>query len=86
MNPIHMPRGLKDRYLNEWYDWMYTVDAEDRFHGKRVANFPIAMMKSDEGDPEMWDKFCKYTDRLDEIFGKRVFDYFPEWKEYWTTE
>ncbi len=85
MNPIHMPRGLKDRYLNEWYDWMYTVDAEDRFHGKRVANFPIAMMKSDDGDPEMWDKFCKYTDRLDEIFEKRVFDYFPEWEEYWTT-
>ena len=86
MNPIHMPRGLKDRYLQEWEDWMSNASDTDKKHGERVANFPVATMKSDEGNPEMWDRFCKYTDRLDEIFGKRVFDYFPEWKEYWTTE
>lgn len=86
MNPIHLPRKLKDRYLNEWEEYIDKLDDENKSHAIRVANFPIATMKSNDGDSEMWDKFCKYTDRLDKIFGKRVFDYFPEWEEYWTTK
>ena len=62
-----------------------SLPNEEIRHAYECADFSVAMLTS-EGSDEEWDKFCKYTDQLDNIFGKRVFDYFPEWEEYWTTK
>lgn len=86
LNPIHLPTPLKVRYLQEWYDFFYSLPKEERKHAEHVGDFTVAMLSSPDRSQDKWDEFCRYTDRLDEIFGKRVFDYFPEWEEYWTTK
>lgn len=86
LNPIHLPQPLKDRYLKEWNDFVETLPEEEHHFAHEVGDFTVAMLSSPDRDEKEWDNFCRYTDRLDEIFGKRVFDYFPEWEEYWTTK
>ena len=86
LNPIHLPQALKDRYLKEWNDFVETLPEEEHHFAHEVGDFTVAMLSSPERNEKEWDNFCRYTDRLDEIFGKRVFDYFPEWEEYWTTK
>ena len=85
LNPKHLPRELKLKYMQDWNEHFKTLPQEEIPFAIESADFTVAMMLSD-GDESQWDAFCKYTDRLDEIFGKRVFDYFPEWEEYWTTK
>lgn len=85
LNPMHLPKELKERYLAEWDEWYKDLSDVHKKHADRIGNFSNTMMRNAEGDPKQWDAFCKYTDRLDELFGKRVFDYFPEWEKYWTT-
>lgn len=85
LNPKHLPKELKLRYLRDWNNFFKSLPNEEIRHAYECADFSVAMLTS-EGSDEEWDKFCKYTDQLDNIFGKRVFDYFPEWEEYWTTK
>ena len=86
LNPIHLPQDLKDTYLFEWEEFVHSLPNNEQDVAHRVGDFTVAMLSSSDRDENEWDKFCKYTDRLDTIFGKRVFDYFPEWEEYWTTK
>jgi hypothetical protein len=86
LNPINLPQELKDRYLQEWNDFVATLPDDELHAAHEVGDFTVAMLSAKERNQDEWDNFCRYTDRLDEIFGKRVFDYFPEWEEYWTTK
>ena len=79
LNPKHLPKELKLKYMQDWNEHFKTLPNKEIPFAIESADFTVAMMLSD-GDESQWDAFCKYTDRLDEIFGKRVFDYFPEWE------
>ena len=82
MNLVHMPRPLKDRYLNDWLSYKEKLYDPANW-ADRVGDFSVKMFKSKDGDPKQWENFCRYTDALDKIHKKNVFDYFPEWEEFW---
>ena len=77
-----MPRPLKDRYLNDWLSYKEKLYDPEHW-ADRVGDFSVKMFKSKDGDPKQWENFCRYTDALDKIHKKNVFDYFPEWEEFW---
>jgi len=81
LNPVHIPPALKKRYLDEWEDFRNGLS--NSAHADRIGNFAVRMLKSNDGDPKAWRDFCMYTDRLDRVHNKRIFDYFPEWEEFW---
>jgi len=81
LNPVHLPKPLKERYLKEWED--FTDGLSNSAHANRIGDFAIRMLESNDGDQNVWKKFCSYSDQLDKIHNKNIFDYFPEWEEYW---
>lgn len=85
LNPKYLPNELKLKYFQDWNSFVKTLPKEEMNVASFVGDFTTSSLLQD-GDEAKWDEFCRYTDRLDEIFGKRVFDYFPEWEEYWTTK
>lgn len=86
ISPFVLPNELKETYLDNWNSYVSTLDTGEQHIANELAEFPVRCMEDRNFNEEDWDKFCKYTDRLDNIFNKRVFDYFPEWEEYWTTK
>ena len=81
LNPVHLPNALKQRYLKEWLEFRNSLT--DTEHADRIANFAVHMFKTEQRDELAWKQFCSYTDKLDRVHNKRVFDYFPEWEEFW---
>lgn len=81
LNPVHLPKPLKERYLEEWENFRNGLS--NSTHADRIGNFAVQMLKSNEGNPKVWKDFCSYTDKLDRIHNKKVFDYFPEWEDFW---
>ena len=81
LNPVHLPQPLKERYLKEWED--FTDGLSNSSHAERIGRFAIAMLESNKSNPNAWKTFCAYSDQLDKIHNKNIFDYFPEWEEFW---
>ena len=80
LNPIHLPKPLKQKYLKEWEEFSNGLSRSKP--AKRLAEFSLKMLQSEVEDSK-WIEFCQYTDQLDKIHNKNVFDYFPEWQEFW---
>ena len=81
LNPIHLPNPLKEKYLTQWNDFRNGLSNSS--HADRLAKFTVKMLSSDQGDPNIWNNFCQYTNKLDRVHNKNIFDYFPEWEEFW---
>lgn len=84
--PYVLPNELKEIYLNNWKNYVQTLDEDEQHIANELSIFPVRCLEDRNFDAETWHEFCVYTDKLDKINGKRVFDYFPEWEEYWTTK
>lgn len=80
LDPKHLPTKLKENYMSNITRFKNTLASTTDFD--RISEFAVKTM-SQERNPKMWKKFCEYTDSLDKIHSKKVFNYFPEYEEYW---
>jgi organic radical activating enzyme len=84
LNPWGLPDPLKIKYLEEWETFRESLPENEKPWADTFATFSVQMLKSQTKDQNrLWKDFCSYTDKLDKIHNKRVFDYFPEWEQYW---
>lgn len=86
LNPIHIPQPLKIQYLKECENFIDNLPQHEKRNCTKLFDFPMTMFRNNDGNEEQWDKFCRFTDRLDQIHKKNIFEYFPEWEPYWTTK
>ncbi|MDA9373847.1 twitch domain-containing radical SAM protein [bacterium] len=86
ISPTNLPTELKKRYLDEWKEYVSTLGEGEQQVANDLAEFPVRCLENENFDEVLWDEFCIYTDKLDRIANVSVFDYFPEWEEYWTTK
>ena len=50
----------------------------------RLAKFTVKMLELQTTEiPIFGITLVQYTNKLDRVHNKNIFDYFPEWEEFW---
>jgi len=83
MDAVHLPDAIKQKGYDAATAVLNNSNALDWEKTNNQALLDHVM--NTPRDPEQWNTFIDYTNRLDKVRNQSILDVIPEYKDYWKT-